>query len=129
MLFGTILLSSALLANGMTDNRVAEARYQDVLENQCEEVLGFAEGTEAHMDCQLFYEKLFRRLYGISDSMSLSAVQRVEQKIEQLNTACQKHYGDKDIPAAALWRCIQKQGELERDEKTYQDKRYDRRRH
>ena len=127
MFLGTILFTSLLASSVAGDHYAAEARYQSVLQRQCTEVLGFEEGSEQNMNCQLFYEKLFRRLYHISDLTNLSTVNRVEAKIEKLNTTCQNRYGDQTIPSDVLWNCIQQQGELERAESTYQERRQERR--
>ena len=121
MLLGTILLSFLLVASSASANRVGEARYQDALDRQCEEVLGFQKDTEANMKCHLFYEKLFKRLYHISDSVSTEQANRIEKKIEKMNTTCENYFKDSVISKEALWICVQEQGEIERDESTYQD--------
>ncbi len=121
MFWGSILLTSLLL-NPMADSdRIGEARYQEALNRQCEEVLGFQPGSEQNMKCHLFYEKLFRRLYHMSGSVSKELADRIEQKIDKLNTTCENYFKDSAISKEALWTCIQEHAEMERDESTYQD--------
>ena len=121
MFLGTILLTSLLLAQGADNNRIGEARYQAALDRQCEEVLGFQMGSDKNMKCHLFYEKLFRRLYHISDSVSKELADTIEKKIEKINTTCENYFKDGVISKDALWTCVQEHADMEREESTYQD--------
>ena len=121
MILGTILVSLLLLSSPTNADRVGDARYQEALNRQCEEVLGFQSDTEDNMKCHLFYEKLFRRMYHISDSISTPLANKIESKIEKMNTTCENYFKDGVVSKELLWTCIQNQGEIERSESTYQD--------
>ena len=113
-MLGTVLLTSLLLTTGADSDRIGEARYQAALDRQCEETLGFTKGSEENMQCHLFYERLFRRLYPVSDSVSADVAEQVEKKIEKMNTTCEGYFKDGVISKSALWTCVQEQGKLER---------------
>ena len=46
---------------------------------------------------------------------------KIEKKIDKINTTCESYFKDGVISKDALWTCVQEQGDMEREESTYQD--------
>ena len=107
LLFMICLLASpcALAVDNATSAKYA---YQALLEEQCEENLGFATGTKQHMQCRIFYENIFK--YQAEYLTSYAQVDFIRKQIQNMDEECQDYWGDEDISKETLWECVQQKG-------------------
>ena len=106
-----ILLTTCLTLSACISAEELEAAqyaYQSVLQEQCEDVLGFPIGTNQHMQCRMFYENMYK--YQTSSYMTMSHVERIRAQIQSMTQLCQSYWGDQDMAQTALWSCIQQKG-------------------
>ena len=91
----------------------SQYQFQSIIQDQCEQ-MGFKMGTTQSMQCQMFYEDVFK--YEIDNYWSYSRVQQVENKMYQMRDQCQNYWGNKQISPSALWLCVQKKGQAMKEQ-------------
>ena len=103
-----ITLSCLLLTACISEQEQREAtyRYEQLMKNQCEVILGFPAGTEGYMNCRMFYENLFE-YESMLGTMSYYRVQRIQNRISETTNNCRGYWGKSQMDKGALWSCIQ----------------------
>ena len=115
-----------LLCIGLTgcvseqERRESLYRYEQVMRNQCEHILGLPAGTQGYMECRMFYDKVMKYADIDTDYMSFSKVQQVQNRIDATTQKCQSYWGRDNMAKSALWACIKAREQEAIDEAIHQ---------
>jgi len=111
-----VLVCIALMACvSAEERRAANYRYDETLHNQCAYNLNFPQGTQNYMNCRMFYDEFFTDM-GYTSWMSLSSVQKIQNKMDAMTNKCMGYWGQSDISTSQVWPCIRYFGKKELEE-------------